>query len=494
MLNIVLPAEARNAVRSMIRNHPDFEAFRLANGAFDSRNMDKAMTMRAIEFLGLEQDVTFLLADLEGKTPSVSETMPETAKPVAPSADAASLMATVIDPLAPFLAPTLLDNVRTALAPIVDRALKPIEIERVVTKTVTVDSDGQAIQPETCAMAQRDGKQTLQAVYGLPKSKDPMLSKPVQLWTGADGVPAIDPFYVADVPVLAQFLTAAERSRNIWLSGKAGSGKTTMPEQYAARTGRPFVRIAFQRAIEPVDLIGMLGLDGKGGMKWRDGVLTRAIRMAGTVILLDEITMAPAGLAAVIQTLLDMRFLTLPTGERVDVADGVVFVAADNTAGFGDTSGLYAGTTTANAALVDRMARVIDVPYLSAALEAQALHNHVKDAPANACRRLVDFMQSARNLPGFEDRPLSLRRMVAFMEMVVDGFSPQDALKATMLSRLPDAEREAFRQHFGSAFDAKEFKREMDGVTQAATTHAATQSDSPEQVRARAAFGTVHTA
>ena len=199
--------------------------------------------------------------------------------------------------------------------------------------------------------------------------------------------------------------------------------------------------------------------------------------------MLDEITSAPAGLLMVLQTLLDMRFLTLSTGERVPCAEGVVFVCGDNTRGFGDTTGLYAGTMTANAALVDRMARMIIVDYLPAALEAEALANHTITAPRVACDRVVAFVGSARKLPGFEDRPLSLRRMVAFVEMVQDGFTVSDAFEDTFLSRMPDAERAALKMHWSAAFDGAAFAAEMAGAPIPAPA-----SDAPEQVAARGAF------
>jgi cobaltochelatase CobS len=327
--------------------------------------------------------------------------------------------------------------------------------------------------------ASRIGQSTIGKLFGF-KSKYGGSS--VALWNASDA-PDVDPYYVPEASSMAKFVTAAERKlpRYVWLAGPAGTGKTTLPMQYAAHTKRPFVRIAFQRATEPTDLIGMLGLDGKGGMKWRDGVLTKAIRKPGTVILLDEITLCPAGIAAILQTLLDMRFITLPTGEVVHCADGVVFCAADNTRGFGDDSGLYTGTTQSNAAMVDRFSRMVVVNYLPADQESQALANRT-GAPRDACDRVVGFINSARKLPGFDARPLSLRRMVAFVEMVNDGFKPAESFEDTMLTRLPDAEFEALRQHFKAVFVCDAFEAELSGKPVPAI------SDSPQQVAAKGIF------
>ena len=398
--------------------------------------------------------------------------------------DVDGMTSSVLDPLKPFLAPTLLDTVAAALAPIVELAAKPpVEI----TKTVTLDASGNQVQVQSDD-AKRTGSSTLGKLFGLPRFKHSGM--PVSLWDASDA-PAIDPFFCPEPIILAKLVSAIDpaigrKPRNVWFAGQAGTGKSTMPEQLAARARRPFVRIAFQRAVEPTDLIGMLGLDGKGGMAWRDGVLVKAIRKPGTIVLLDEVTFAPPGLLAVLQTLLDMRKITLPTGEVVECAEGVVFVAADNTAGYGDDTGVYGGTTVANAALVDRMARLIRVDYLPRDLEAQALANHT-GADKGACLRVVDFVNSARKLPGFDARPLSLRRMVAFVEQVNDGFTVAELFDDCALSRLPDAERETLRMHFKAAFDDKAFQAELQGNVPSVV------SDDPTQAACRAAFDIVDT-
>ena len=488
MLNIVLPRNVRSQVNSLVRNAPGFEAFRLASGAFDSRDMTKDILMRAIEHLGLEDQVRDMVAaDNAAPAPAPAKwqgmTNAEHLADCAKLESESEMAETVLGPLKPFLSPVLLDSVANALAPIVALAAKP---PVTVTKTVTVDASGAPVETKHDD-ATKTGASTLGKLFGIRgKHKD----MGVSLWDASDA-PAIDPYFVPEAGVLAKLVSAIDpvvgrKPRNVWLAGSAGTGKTTLPEQIAARAGRPFVRIAFQRATEPTDLLGMLGLDGKGGMAWRDGVLTRAIRRPGTIVLLDEITTAPPGLLMVLQTLLDTRKLTLPTGEVVDCAEGVVFVSADNTSGYGDETGLYAGTMMANVALVDRMARLVRVEYLPAELETQALANHT-GAPREACSRVVAFVNSARKLSGFDARPLSLRRMVAFVEMVNDGFSIDESFHDTALSRLPDAERETLRVHFKATFDQSAFDADMTG----AQASLAGLSDTPEQVSARNAFDVI---
>lgn len=512
MVHFPIPTKYRDDIRALIRNHADYETFRVAHGAFKSRDISHLNTMLAIETLGLESAVQDILAgngnpaelagmvdrldgldereemadDEMAETPTLNQAMAQAGLrmgdpvPLDDSADAAETMAnTVLDHLRPFISPAILAQVSTALSPIVASALKP-PVERTIT--VTLDANGKAPAMEY-PEAKHDGKTTLGKLFSIaPRDRNANYS--VQMWDALDA-PAPDPYFVAVPSTMAHFVTRAERGRAVWLAGPSGTGKSTMPEQYAAKTRRPFVAISFQRAIDPLDLIGSPALDGKGGEKWRDGLLTRSIRRPGTVILLDEITSAPPGLLMVLQTLLSSRTLTLPTGERVVAAPGVVFVAADNTAGYGDESGLYAGTMTMNTALVDRFSVVIPVGYMSVPMETQALVNHTQ-AARPACERVVKFVHSARKLAGFENWPLSLRRMVAFIELLQDGFEVDASFEIAFLTRLPTPEREALRTHYAAVFVAPAIEAEIAGKAPPAAP-----SSAPAQVDARNAFDAV---
>lgn len=492
MINISIPAHSRNFIRALVRKHKDFESFRLANGAFDSRNMTHGQQMAAIEAFGLEADVRQHIADMETlqeSAPAMVEPAkhafkpaggfdPNPVEPAAPaSADKQAMADSVLEPLRPFLSPILLGSVSQALQPIIDLAAKPA-VETV--KTILVDETG---APVAVALphAVETGDSTIAKVFGL-SSRTKHGNHPVSLWNDAN-TPPIDPFHTYEPVLLAKVMTAVRRHRNLWLAGPGSSGKSTLPQQVAARTGRGFVEIAFNRAVETLDLIGSPALDGKSGQTWRDGVLTQAIRRPGTIILLDEPTFAPPGIMAVLQTLLSSRSLTIQsTGERVPVAHGVVFIVADNTAGYGDDSGVYAGTQQMNGALIDRMARLLRVGYLPAELESQALVNHT-GIDGGAARMVVDFVNSARLLSGFENRPMGLRRMVAFVEMVQDSFTSSESFEDTFLTRLPDAEREALRMHYRSAFRGADFERALAGAVPNKPA-----SNAPEQIVARGTF------
>jgi len=242
---------------------------------------------------------------------------------------------------------------------------------------------------------------------------------------------------------MAILATAVERGTNVWFTGPSGTGKSTIAKQFCATVGRPFVRIGMTDQTEINDLVGGMAMVN-GSTVWQDGALTRAMRQPGTVILIDELTFARAGVQAIIQNVADEhRMLTIDaTGEVVKAADGVVFVVADNTAGAGDEGGLYAGTNVSNVACVNRFGRMVLVDYLSAQREAEAVANHTA-CPIAAARHLADFVAQARRLPALQGVIISIRQMVAFVQCCQDGLTSKDAFNVAISSRMPATERAA---------------------------------------------------
>jgi MoxR-like ATPase len=289
------------------------------------------------------------------------------------------------------------------------------------------------------------------------KSKELWYDTPLTLWAGVKA-PDVDPFYVVNRAQLSTLMTAMERGSNVWLTGPAGTGKSTMPQQAAALLGRPIVKIGLTRQTEVDALVGGMALRNNATI-WEDGVLMRAVRCPGTIVLLDELTFAPAGVQAIFQDLCsEHRSYTIATtGEVVKCADGVVFVVADNTTGTGNTSGLYEGTNVSNVALVTRFARMLIINYLTPEEEAEALANHTA-CPLAAAQHLATFVAECRRLPTLAGVVLSMRQMVGFTQMVQDGYSSKDAFVATISSRMPATERATIEAKadlaWGNAFDA----------------------------------------
>lgn len=266
---------------------------------------------------------------------------------------------------------------------------------------------------------------------------------PVSIWNAADA-PARDKKMAWDKTVLSYALAVWRRGKNIWLHGPRGVGKTTFCEQVAAWTGRPHVRIGFHADMEPVHLFGMVVPEPTGGVVWQDGVLVAAMRRPGTIILLDEPTLAPVGMLHALQTVLDTRRVTLETGEVVEAAEGVVFAIADNTAGHGDDTGEYHGTGPMNAAFLDRAAVSIPVGYLPKAKEVALVEARTGLNRATA-DKLVTFAGLTRQ-KGNDCAGLSPRRVFAWAELVADGFPSAEAFNMAVVNLADPAHVEIYRQ------------------------------------------------
>jgi cobaltochelatase CobS len=449
-INTRIPTIARGKIRSLVKAHAGWRTFIEGKGKVSAQALNSEILEFALTDPGLVTAIEAILsASPANAATDAPETMDENDMADMENDDMANApsltgfaLNDILSSVDQFLSPLVRSELSNVLGPVLAAANKPaVEIERVIEVERIVEvAPGEA--PRVSApKARRDKRVTFRTLYPSRSTKcSAYFDAPLTLWTGAANSPAADPFYVVDKQHMALLMTGMERSTNIWLTGPAGTGKSTLPEQAAATLGRPFVKIGMTRQTEVEALIGGMALRN-GATVWEDGALIKAMRQPGTVILIDELTFAPAGVQAIIQLVADdHRSITLPTGELVKAADGVVFVVADNTAGSGDEGGLYAGTNVSNAALVTRFKRMIHVDYLSAQKEAEALANHTK-CPMEAARHLADFVAQVRRMPAMQGVVISLRQMVGFVQCVQDGFSSKDAFVATISSRMPATER-----------------------------------------------------
>ena len=464
--NTQIPTAVRGQIRALVKAHPDWHNFIGAQGLISASAKNADLLNFALRYPALTAQIEAILnltsADAQADGP---ETMMEDATMNEPvliddeyrSHDqlggATYKLDSVLATIDQFLSPLVRNELSKALDPVIAAANKPaVEIERIVEVERVVEvAPGEGPRVASLPKARKDKRTTFRTLYP-SRAKDAWRDAPLTLWTGARS-PMVDPFYVTDHTQMALLMTAIERGTNVWLAGPAGTGKSTKPEQACAMLGRPFTKIGMTRQTEVESLVGGMGLRN-GATVWEDGALVRAMRQPGMVILIDELTFAPAGVQAIIQLVADdHRSITLPTGEVVTAAEGVVFVVADNTTGSGDEGGLYAGTNISNAALVTRFKRMIVVDYLSAQKEAEALANHTA-CPLPAAKHLADFVAECRRLPTLDGVVISLRQMVGFVQCVQDGFNSKEAFIATISSRMPATERATIEAKCDLAWNA----------------------------------------
>ncbi|QIG69114.1 cobalamin biosynthesis protein [Rhizobium phage RHph_N1_15] len=207
-----------------------------------------------------------------------------------------------------------------------------------------------------------------------------------------------DPDYVFNIDLVKKVCLGFELGMNVYLWGFHGTGKTTVLEQCAARTGRPFLRVQHTGNTEEAHILGQyvvktvmidaqeLGADGRihsvqkpqTVTEFQYGPLAMAMKY-GMVYCADEYDFAMPSVIALYQPVLEGKPLVIkdaPIDQRViHPHPDFRFVATGNTNGVGDETGLYQGTMIQNAASYSRFHITEEVKYMDAKQESLVLRS-----------------------------------------------------------------------------------------------------------------------
>ena len=275
-------------------------------------------------------------------------------------------------------------TVQAAVAGAVADAFRPF--------AAAVTAAGAQAQVGAMVAARVVGRQTCLDVFGVDLRDRKGHPVEVDLWDHPEA-PAVDPVYIWSEDLLAALLLGQDGAK-VWLGGPKGTGKTEAARQFAARTGRAFVRFNFRKFTTSEDYIGATGLQA-GSTAFVPGPVLAGLTTPGAVVLLDELTNIDPGEAAPLNGLLEPSGSVSIGGRSWSVLPGVIVVAADNTLGNGDDSGRYAGTRVMNSALVDRFSLVMRMDYLPREMEIQALVSHTRCDPRLA-EHVIDAVRLCR--------------------------------------------------------------------------------------------------
>jgi MoxR-like ATPase len=220
-------------------------------------------------------------------------------------------------------------------------SVKPAEVEALSAKVETLGECVDLVAKDVC---------------GLRTLVESIKSSPTQTIRFQIGDMPTGPEIRNARPELAQLAEAVAMGfQNLWLSGPAGSGKTTLAETLAKALGRSFGAQSFAADMTAAQLVGGINAEGK----YQETAFVQAYE-AGGVYLLDEIDSAPAEILVQVNAALANGRLFLPRHHDparriINRHADTVIVAAANTWGTGGTA-QYIGRSPIDAATLDRFA------------------------------------------------------------------------------------------------------------------------------------------
>ncbi|KAF2198877.1 P-loop containing nucleoside triphosphate hydrolase protein [Delitschia confertaspora ATCC 74209] len=175
---------------------------------------------------------------------------------------------------------------------------------------------------------------------------------------------------------------ASTRQYPVLIQGPTSSGKTSMIEYLAKRSGNKFVRINNHEHTDLQEYLGsyISGPDGK--LQFQEGILVRALR-EGHWIVLDELNLAPTDVLEALNRLLDdNRELLIPETQEVVRPHGDFMLFATQ-----NPAGLYGGRKVLSRAFRNRFLELhfddIPVEELTEILHRRTL------IPESWCKRIV---------------------------------------------------------------------------------------------------------
>ncbi|GAB7364306.1 hypothetical protein MBLNU230_g4851t1 [Neophaeotheca triangularis] len=190
----------------------------------------------------------------------------------------------------------------------------------------------------------------------------------------------ITPFIQRNLENLVR--ATSTRQFPVLIQGPTSSGKTSMVEYLAKRTGNKFVRVNNHEHTDLQEYLGTYISGSDGRLQFQEGVLVKALR-EGHWIVLDELNLAPTDVLEAFNRLLDdNRELLIPeTQEIVRPHTNFMLFATQNPAG------LYGGRKTLSRAFRNRFLELHfdDIPVD----ELQEILHRRTQQPESRCKRIV---------------------------------------------------------------------------------------------------------
>ncbi|KAF2768629.1 midasin [Teratosphaeria nubilosa] len=251
-----------------------------------------------------------------------------------------------------------------------EKLVQPLLEQHILGKRMNIRSELQKAlrQPSDC----------YQYIQGYPGSKHWVRQGSLTLEEQAHYI--LTPFIKRNLENLIR--ASSTRQFPVLIQGPTSSGKTSMIEYLAKRTGHKFVRINNHEHTDLQEYLGTYVSGSDGKLKFQEGILVRALK-DGHWIVLDELNLAPTDVLEALNRLLDdNRELLIPeTQEVVRPHASFMLFATQNPAG------LYGGRKTLSRAFRNRFLELHfdDIPID----ELQEILHKRTQLPESRCKRIV---------------------------------------------------------------------------------------------------------
>ncbi|OQO11051.1 hypothetical protein B0A48_05306 [Cryoendolithus antarcticus] len=214
---------------------------------------------------------------------------------------------------------------------------------------------------------------------------------------------------------------SSTRKFPVLIQGPTSSGKTSMIEYLAKRTGHHFVRINNHEHTDLQEYLGTYISTPDGRLEYQEGILVKALR-EGHWIVLDELNLAPTDVLEALNRLLDdNRELLIPeTQEVVRPHESFMLFATQNPAG------LYGGRKTLSRAFRNRFLELHfdDIPVN----ELQEILHKRTQLPESRCKRIVNVYRELSVLRQ-ENRLFEQKSFATLRDLFRWALRPNDTIE-----------------------------------------------------------------
>ena len=343
------------------------------------------------------------------------------------------------------------DAVRSQVSTLIANAFAPF-------KQAVEDAGAQAVVADMTSAHVVETK-TIAEVFGVKVIDSRFKEMTVDLWNHPNA-PAIDPDFIWSEEILRHLYLSQKHGLNLWFGGAKGTGKSTVAEQFCARTGRNYVRINFHKHTSTEEYIGATGAKG-GDTVFEPKDFLMGYTCPSTVILLDELTNADAGELAPLNGFLEPKAKVSFNGVLQTKAQGVLVFVADNTYGNGDDTGRHQGTRPMNSALIDRFDAVIKFNYLPLDKEIKAVVSRtgVKESIARHVLEAINVARQKVETGDVIEAP-SIRRVMAFCR-AIEVMPVHDAWQSCVMMHQPAESHGALDAIYASCINPKFIAEEI---------------------------------